>query len=55
MAFAFPDGQGNVLGWDQASSAMSLGEVNNMYYADNPCLKGLGKALKEIPRRILMP
>lgn len=27
MAFSFPDGEGGVLGWDQASAKLSLGEV----------------------------
>lgn len=41
-AFAFPDGNGGVLGWDQASSVMSLGEVKQHALRGQPLPKGVG-------------
>ncbi|ROR11588.1 Ldh family oxidoreductase [Erwinia sp. JUb26] len=42
MAFAFPDGNGGVLGWDQASSTMSLGEVKQHTLRGVPLPEGTG-------------
>jgi delta1-piperideine-2-carboxylate reductase len=42
MAFAFPDGQGGVTGWDQASSRMSLGEVKRYALCRQPLPFGIG-------------
>lgn len=42
MAFGFPDGEGNVLGWDQASSVMSLGEVKQHALREKPLPEGGG-------------
>jgi len=42
MAFAFSDGEGGVLGWDQASSTMSLGEVKQHALRGVPLPEGSG-------------
>lgn len=42
MAFAFPDGQGGVLGWDQASSGMSLGDVKQHALRGQRLPEGIG-------------
>lgn len=42
MAFAFPDGNGGVLGWDQASSVMSLGEIKQYALRQQPLPAGVG-------------
>lgn len=42
MAFAFPDGQGDVVCWDQASSRMSLGEVKLYALRNQPLPAGVG-------------